>query len=56
MTAGKRPTPAAPCQPAAAEERTDDAFYAPWAHLSAAEVLAIRDDIVTLNQQLTSAA
>ncbi len=41
---------------AAAEERTDDAFYAPWAHLSAAEVLAIRDDIVTLNQQLTSAA
>lgn len=40
---------------AAAEARTDAAFYAPWAHLSAADVLALRDDIVTLNQQLTAA-
>lgn len=41
---------------AAAEQRTDAAFYAPWAHLPAAGVLAIRDDIVSLNQQLTDAA
>ncbi len=41
---------------AAAEQRTDAAFYAPWAHLTAAEVLALRDDIVTLNRQLTDAA
>ena len=41
---------------AAAEQRTDAAFYAPWAHLPAADVLALRDDIVTLNQQLTDAA
>jgi len=40
---------------ATAERRTDTAFYAPWSHLSSADVLAIRDDIVTLNQQLTSA-
>lgn len=41
---------------ATAERRTDTAFYAPWSHLSSADVLAIRDDIATLNQQLTSAA
>jgi hypothetical protein len=41
---------------AAAEQRTDAAFYVPWAHLSPADVLTIWDDIVTLNQQLTGAA
>jgi len=40
---------------AAAEQRTDAAFYAPWSHLSPANVLTIRHDIVTLNQQLTDA-
>lgn len=41
---------------AAAEQRTDAAFYAPWNHLSAAGLLALGDDIVTLNQQLADAA
>lgn len=35
-----------------AERQTNTAFYAPWEHLSAAELLAVRDDIHELNAAL----
>ena len=38
------------------ERLTDDYFYAPWAALSAAEILEIRDDIYTLRASLEQPA
>ncbi|WP_374688035.1 hypothetical protein [Promineifilum sp.] len=40
---------------ATVEAQTDAYFYAPWAHLSPAGVLAVRDDIGALGRQLETA-
>lgn len=53
---GWEPTEEGRAVRAAAEAQTDAYFYAPWADLSPADVLALRDDIDALGRQLETAA